>query len=213
MTLAAVRHRWILGGWHRLCVPDLYAVFVLIEIESVGYPSLYADAVASVEYEGWPDLNEVAAIRDKIIELYPNKDRYVVEIRLSEFEWGASAGDIAVIVSLAASLRQLWPDLRKILDWATRHNHESEYLDDQEAERLARWRIAIKFDVQGRELRKIKISESLDQRGWEIHFRDNRGVSFAVTVQTTSSGVPLTFISVDWTAIGGAPERPPSQTT
>lgn len=79
---------------------------MLIEIESVGYPNLYADEVVSVEYEGWPDLHEVAALRDKIIELYQNSDGHVVEIRLSEFEWGASAGDVAVIVSLATGLKR-----------------------------------------------------------------------------------------------------------
>lgn len=180
---------------------------MLIEIESVGYPNLYADEVVSVEYEGWPDLHEVAALRDKIIELYPNSDGYVVEIRLSEFEWGASAGDVAVIVSLATGLRKLWPDVRKLLDWATRRNHELSYLDEQEAERLARLRLATKFEVRAGELRKIKVRESKDHLGWEFQFLDDRGVSFGVTVQATASGVPMTFISADWTAIGGAPER------
>lgn len=98
--------------------------------------------------------------------------------------------------------------MRKVFDWATRRSRELSYLDEHEAERLARLRLATKFEVMVGELRKMRVQEISEPLGWEFHFLDDRGVSFGVTVQTTTAGVPTTFISADWTAIGGAPERP-----
>lgn len=181
-------------------------VLVLLEIQFVEGPDRYPTDAAILDCEGWPDLRELADLRDKAMELYPHRDGYVIDIRVSEIEWGASAADVALVVSIARALKGLWPQVRAVFEWAARHARESDYLSEAEAEEQARLRIATKYDVQARQLRKMTVSELAEPNpGWGFEFRDARGVVFQVTVQSTKSGVPYSLISADWRALGGEP--------
>lgn len=178
-----------------------------IEIEFTDGADRYPNALMSVDYEGWPDLPEVAEIRDRILQLYGKTDRYVVEVRSTEFEWGASAAETLLLVSLAANVVELVRGIHDVFAWATREKEEPGHHSADVAEAAARWRIATHWDVTAPRLTKVEEAETTDPRGWKFVFVDDRGVKFTATTQSTRSGVPTTSIGADWAAIGGAPSR------
>jgi hypothetical protein len=180
---------------------------VLIEVESTSDPDHYPDEIAVVDFEGWPDLDEVNRIRRRVLNLYSETDRYTVEITVSEFEWGASAGDVVLMISIAADLIVLWPGLRAVFDWATRAHRETERLTAESAEHAAAWRIASRWDVSVANLTKLAEEQTAHPQGWKFVFTDDRGVTYRATAEATKSGIPITYVAADWTAIGGPPVR------
>ena len=178
-----------------------------IEVEFTEDPSRYPNQIATLDFEESPNLQEVGKVRQRILKLYSKTDGYVVDLRVAEFEWGASAGEVFLAISLAANLWEIYRGLHSVFDWATRNHREEPYLDSASAEQAARLSIATRWDTPASTLRKVKEGEATGQQGWKFVFLDDREVEYTAEILATKSGVPTTYVTADWTAIGGAPIR------
>lgn len=170
---------------------------------------------ASVEIELEVAEVDLQVLDTKLRETVPLRDGYFIEVRRATHEWGASADLVAALLEMWSTVDEfaagavVGEAVRRLIGWAESllPSVPLQRPPLEDAIDLARWRVGVAFAANRRDLRVIREEEVRDPLGWRLMLEDARGVRFSVDVLGTKAGEPVTYVTADWSALGGAPER------